>query len=209
MSHWISHHCWATLGVKCFIKKCATHDTLNLLFLQIWHQVFIKYALLWAESECRKFRSEHLPHSVHLWYCGNSCSPEQFCSDSAFGKETKPSRFSVFWGCCLSFDPCNSKRYRDLYAFFLLFDFFFMFFFNMDCCIHFSDLPLVVTVIAVLGKYSVSASFSTTYVYTPELYPTTLRWGDLMDNILNIFKNFSFKGKCMNVQHCYFKSIDI
>lgn len=44
----------------------------------------------------------------------------------------------------------------------------------MDC-IHFSDLPLVVTVIAVLGKYSVSASYSTVYVYTPELYPTTLR----------------------------------
>uniref|UniRef100_A0A674NDX8 Solute carrier family 22 member 13b n=1 Tax=Takifugu rubripes TaxID=31033 RepID=A0A674NDX8_TAKRU len=37
------------------------------------------------------------------------------------------------------------------------------------------DLPLVVTVIAVLGKYFVSASFSTAYVYTPELYPTTLR----------------------------------
>lgn len=58
---------------------------------------------------------------------------------------------------------------------FLLFDIFFHFFFNMDCCIQFSDLPLVVTVIAVLGKYSASASFSTAYVYTPELYPTTLR----------------------------------
>lgn len=34
MSHWILHHCWVTLGVKCLIEKCATHDTLNLLFLQ-------------------------------------------------------------------------------------------------------------------------------------------------------------------------------
>uniref|UniRef100_H3C433 Solute carrier family 22 member 13b n=1 Tax=Tetraodon nigroviridis TaxID=99883 RepID=H3C433_TETNG len=37
------------------------------------------------------------------------------------------------------------------------------------------DFPLVVTIIAVLGKYFVSASFATAYVYSPELYPTTLR----------------------------------
>ncbi|XP_040921529.1 solute carrier family 22 member 13b [Toxotes jaculatrix] len=37
------------------------------------------------------------------------------------------------------------------------------------------DLPVVVTVIAVLGKFSATASFSTVYVYTAELYPTILR----------------------------------
>ncbi|KAK2859521.1 hypothetical protein Q5P01_004141 [Channa striata] len=37
------------------------------------------------------------------------------------------------------------------------------------------DLPVVVTVIAVLGKFAATASFSTVYVYTAELYPTTLR----------------------------------
>uniref|UniRef100_A0A3P8TIY1 Solute carrier family 22 member 13b n=1 Tax=Amphiprion percula TaxID=161767 RepID=A0A3P8TIY1_AMPPE len=38
-----------------------------------------------------------------------------------------------------------------------------------------ADLPVVVTVVAVLGKFAATASFSTVYVYTAELYPTTLR----------------------------------
>ncbi|XP_033495057.2 solute carrier family 22 member 13-like [Epinephelus lanceolatus] len=37
------------------------------------------------------------------------------------------------------------------------------------------DLPVVVTVIAVLGKFAATASFAIIYVYTAELYPTTLR----------------------------------
>ncbi|XP_030253467.1 solute carrier family 22 member 13-like isoform X1 [Sparus aurata] len=37
------------------------------------------------------------------------------------------------------------------------------------------DLPVVITVIAVVGKFAATASFSTVYVYTAELYPTTLR----------------------------------
>ncbi|XP_073344778.1 solute carrier family 22 member 13-like [Pagrus major] len=38
-----------------------------------------------------------------------------------------------------------------------------------------NDLPVVVTTIAVLGKFAAPASFSTAYVYTAELYPTILR----------------------------------
>ncbi|KAM6970924.1 solute carrier family 22 member 13b [Tautogolabrus adspersus] len=38
-----------------------------------------------------------------------------------------------------------------------------------------NDLPVVVTVVAVLGKFAATASFSVVYVYTAELYPTTLR----------------------------------
>lgn len=38
-----------------------------------------------------------------------------------------------------------------------------------------SDLSVVVTVLAVLGKFSATASFSTAYVYTAELYPRVLR----------------------------------
>uniref|UniRef100_A0A3P8TI86 Solute carrier family 22 member 13b n=1 Tax=Amphiprion percula TaxID=161767 RepID=A0A3P8TI86_AMPPE len=37
------------------------------------------------------------------------------------------------------------------------------------------DLPVVVTAIAVLGKFSAAASFSTAYIYAAELYPTVLR----------------------------------
>ncbi|XP_035980751.1 solute carrier family 22 member 13-like [Fundulus heteroclitus] len=37
------------------------------------------------------------------------------------------------------------------------------------------DLPVVITVIAVLGKFAATASFATVYVYTAELYPTVLR----------------------------------
>ncbi|XP_069559558.1 solute carrier family 22 member 13-like [Brachyistius frenatus] len=37
------------------------------------------------------------------------------------------------------------------------------------------DLPTVVTVLAVFGKFAATASFSTVYVYTAELYPTILR----------------------------------
>ncbi|XP_041924050.1 solute carrier family 22 member 13b [Alosa sapidissima] len=37
------------------------------------------------------------------------------------------------------------------------------------------DLPIVVTVIAVLGKFCLAASFTIVYVYTAELYPTVMR----------------------------------
>ncbi|XP_029385332.1 solute carrier family 22 member 13b [Echeneis naucrates] len=37
------------------------------------------------------------------------------------------------------------------------------------------DFPVVITVIAVIGKFAATASFSTVYVYTAELYPTVLR----------------------------------
>ncbi|KAM6977674.1 solute carrier family 22 member 13b [Aplochiton taeniatus] len=37
------------------------------------------------------------------------------------------------------------------------------------------DLPVVVTVIAVLGKFSLAASFTIVYVYTAEMYPTVVR----------------------------------
>ncbi|XP_034001883.1 solute carrier family 22 member 13-like [Trematomus bernacchii] len=37
------------------------------------------------------------------------------------------------------------------------------------------DLPVVATVVAVVGKFAATTSFSIIYVYTAELYPTTLR----------------------------------
>ncbi|XP_029698699.1 solute carrier family 22 member 13-like isoform X1 [Takifugu rubripes] len=41
------------------------------------------------------------------------------------------------------------------------------------------DLPVVVTVVAVVGKYSITAAFSTAYLYTAELFPTSLRQNGL------------------------------
>ncbi|TSK98403.1 Solute carrier family 22 member 13 [Bagarius yarrelli] len=38
-----------------------------------------------------------------------------------------------------------------------------------------AEYPIVVTVIAVVGKFSLAASFSIVYVYTAELYPTVVR----------------------------------
>ncbi|XP_054847701.1 solute carrier family 22 member 13-like [Eublepharis macularius] len=37
------------------------------------------------------------------------------------------------------------------------------------------DLPVVITVLAVIGKFSMSGSFSTSYVYSAELFPTVVR----------------------------------
>ncbi|XP_025907723.1 solute carrier family 22 member 13-like isoform X1 [Nothoprocta perdicaria] len=37
------------------------------------------------------------------------------------------------------------------------------------------DLPVVITVLAIIGKFATSASFSTSYVYTAELFPTVVR----------------------------------
>ncbi|XP_060241050.1 solute carrier family 22 member 13 [Meriones unguiculatus] len=37
------------------------------------------------------------------------------------------------------------------------------------------DLPMVVTVLAVVGKFASSAAFTTSYVYTAELFPTIIR----------------------------------
>uniref|UniRef100_UPI0037E7AD21 solute carrier family 22 member 13-like n=1 Tax=Semicossyphus pulcher TaxID=241346 RepID=UPI0037E7AD21 len=42
-----------------------------------------------------------------------------------------------------------------------------------------NDLPVVVTIIALLGRVSATAGFSTAYVYTAELYPTILRQNGL------------------------------
>ncbi|XP_034001733.1 solute carrier family 22 member 13-like [Trematomus bernacchii] len=41
------------------------------------------------------------------------------------------------------------------------------------------DLPVVATVVAVVGKFAATTSFSIIYVYTAELYPTTLRQNGL------------------------------
>lgn len=46
---------------------------------------------------------------------------------------------------------------------------------TFSLCLHPSDLPAVVTVIAGLGKFASTGCFSVVYVYTAELYPTTLR----------------------------------
>ncbi|NXD39904.1 S22AD protein, partial [Copsychus sechellarum] len=35
--------------------------------------------------------------------------------------------------------------------------------------------PLVITVLAVIGKFTSTAAFSTSYVYAAELFPTTVR----------------------------------
>lgn len=45
----------------------------------------------------------------------------------------------------------------------------------LTCIMCSIDLPVVVTIIASLGKYFSTASLSTLYVYTTELYPTILR----------------------------------
>lgn len=37
------------------------------------------------------------------------------------------------------------------------------------------DLPVVVTVLAVVGKIATAASFTISYVYTAELFPTVIR----------------------------------
>ncbi|XP_045070758.1 solute carrier family 22 member 13-like isoform X3 [Coregonus clupeaformis] len=41
------------------------------------------------------------------------------------------------------------------------------------------DLPVLVTVIAVTGKFAIAASFTIVYVYTAELYPTVVRQNGL------------------------------
>ncbi|XP_075994141.1 solute carrier family 22 member 13-like [Genypterus blacodes] len=41
------------------------------------------------------------------------------------------------------------------------------------------DLPVVTTVIAVLGKFAAGGAFSIAYIYTPELYPTVVRQNGL------------------------------
>lgn len=38
-----------------------------------------------------------------------------------------------------------------------------------------SDQPVATTVLATIGKFTASASFSTSYVYTAELFPTVAR----------------------------------
>lgn len=37
------------------------------------------------------------------------------------------------------------------------------------------DLPVVVTVLAVFGKYSITSALNIIYIYTAELFPTSLR----------------------------------
>lgn len=38
-----------------------------------------------------------------------------------------------------------------------------------------SDQPVATTVLATIGKFAASASFSTSYVYAAELFPTVVR----------------------------------
>ncbi|NWT16829.1 S22AD protein, partial [Vireo altiloquus] len=37
------------------------------------------------------------------------------------------------------------------------------------------DQPVVITVLAIIGKFAATASFSTSYVYAAELFPTVIR----------------------------------
>ncbi|XP_041344789.1 solute carrier family 22 member 13-like [Pyrgilauda ruficollis] len=40
------------------------------------------------------------------------------------------------------------------------------------------DQPVVITVLAIIGKFTATAAFSTSYVYAAELFPTILRFAD-------------------------------
>ncbi|XP_015248626.1 PREDICTED: solute carrier family 22 member 13-like [Cyprinodon variegatus] len=54
----------------------------------------------------------------------------------------------------------------------------FLFFGGASCLVATAvprNLPAVVTVIAMVGKFAATAAFSTAYVYTAELYPTNIR----------------------------------
>lgn len=179
---------WVDIGIK--ILSDPSVKTPLLLCRQVWN----KSGVLWAESERGQLRLGHLPDTVNLRRGGNSRSSRFFATSPVFGQEKRPSRGPVYWGLCLSGNTRDSKRYlimNDLESVFnlqvhsdspehkeILWHYLHLILTHLpQKCLLFcpSDLPVVVTVIAVLGKFAATSSFCCVYVYTAELYPTTLR----------------------------------
>lgn len=49
------------------------------------------------------------------------------------------------------------------------------FFFTSLVFFHPTEFPLIVTILAMIGKSAMAASFSTTYLFSAELFPTVVR----------------------------------
>lgn len=147
---------------------------LMLFFCFLWSQVCQRACVLWAVSQHFRLQNEHLPDTDDLRVGGDACTNHHPVHTEPLPQDLPAS----FPGCgwhSVPFDHFYPQWYGQppclLFPVFLVCQKLLVHSFFTSTL----DLSIIRTVLAMTGKFGITASLSIIYVYSAEVFPTVIR----------------------------------